>query len=579
TPLSRHNTANPIRRRTSTISSWFQRSNSFDSPKGKGDGQVDDSLNRIRSRKMSRQLSNFSATRVPFNVDGTLPSAMISNNDEVMSILLKSEHNQHEKDSDSTPQQYDGEEPIQKTTTLNRIQTLKDQMTAEVKDKLDKIGLFDPRLEKFKICLKFFRGYLLLTGIFMGAFSLYWGSMYQREKRLVNMNVHVVLDDPNTYESLGIDDYFSDAMVASTSDPVIAAYAGWHTMPYTDLTDDPSEIRDILLKKVHHQECWGAIWIKPNSSIDYLSALKEDGSFNVSDAIEVIYETGRQYIAVSSYLSKSFTHLQTKFLSFQQEKITIPLTNELSNDQIVSNLKTLLTPIQFKIHDITDQSLIKAIVSGPQQFGLVYLHLLSLMQFAFFQPFHIKMAARLTDRSFIIYRLVSSQITYLVMGLAYTLVQIAFSINIYAAYNGKTGFLIFWLITYLMLSALGGVNENVVMMIQLKKPNLAPTWMLFWMILNIAPTYYPAILSPHFYRYGYALPIKNGFDLFMICLFDTYKQATLTRNILVLISWVVLMNTCLPFTMIYYSKKTTQVTNKKIQDLKKLRKRQRRQKL
>ncbi|KAG7693310.1 hypothetical protein KL915_004209 [Ogataea haglerorum] len=136
--------------------------------------------------------------------------------------------------------------------------------------------------------------------------------------------------------------------------------------------------------------------------------------------------------------------------------MTARLLEQLSDEQKLGTLQQLLTPIIFKTTDLTPARLLDPIVAGPQQFGLVYLHLLSLLQFAFFQPYHNEIASQLKDTSFLAYRLISSQITYLVLGLGYTLVQVFFQIDIYTAYPHKLGFLIFWLVSYLVLSSLGG---------------------------------------------------------------------------------------------------------------------------
>ncbi|GME74841.1 unnamed protein product [Ambrosiozyma monospora] len=230
-------------------------------------------------------------------------------------------------------------------------------------------------------------------------------------------------------------------------------------------------------------------------------------------------------------------------------------------------------------HDLTNSKLLKAISIGPQQFGLVYLHLLSLMQFSFFQPFHLKVATKLTNRSFVLYRLISSQITYLTIGLAYTLVQIAFKIDIYSAYPGKSGFVVFWVFTYLMLSALGGVNENVLLLIQTLMPNIIPVFQFFWMVVNIAPTYYPLEISPGFYKYAYCIPIFNGYEVYRILLFNTWKYASLARNVCVLLSWVVVTNMLLPLTMKFYTKKKNEQSLGKVEEIKRLKKLRKRAKM
>ncbi|ODV85384.1 hypothetical protein CANARDRAFT_187595, partial [[Candida] arabinofermentans NRRL YB-2248] len=447
---------------------------------------------------------------------------------------------------------------LKKAATIgaNEVQSVKRQVTQEVKEQLGKLGFFDPEFHKLKLVWAFIKSYLFLTSMLVGIFSLYWGSLYQRESRMTNMHVLILLDDPNTYTNLEIDDYISNTLKSAIEYPTVAASAGWTTEPYTSYTTNVTDLDRLIEHDVYHQKIWAIIKVTPNATLNYFNALQSNttSELDLNSLIEIVYETGREYVGISSYLSKSFTRLQTQFQQLQSKYITIPLTSKLTRDQITDGLEILGQPIQFTLTDLTSKKLIKAIVTAPQQFGLVYLHVLSLMQLTFFQPFHAKVALKLNDNHFMIYRIVSSQITYLVIGLSYTLVQLAFSIDIYTAYPAKVGFLVFWLVTYLMLSALGGINENVVLLIQCFFPHLNSMWMFFYMVANVAPIYYPMVLSPQFYRYVYALPIKNGFEIYKMLLFNTWKLASLPRNLVLLLFWAIATHAILPTTIRYYSR-------------------------
>ncbi|KAH3667375.1 hypothetical protein OGAPHI_003024 [Ogataea philodendri] len=527
-----------FRRRTSTVTSWFRHQ-----------GSDDASLEPV-SRKLTRQFTQQTAPGTSaFFVDGMLPNSVDDANEEAISTILNSE------DSDNADS--DDEERDNDLTKLNSI---KKQVTHEVKQQLNKIGFFDPKFDRVKTMFHFVKGYFLITGVIMAIYSLYWGAMYHRTSRLKNFDFWVIVDEQDTLSQYVVE--------AANRVPNIGT---WIPKPYQSISNDTSQLHSIMARKVYRQEIWGAVVVQPGAASDYLAALQSNSDFNTTGLMEVIHETGRDYVAESSYFTRAFAYLQQAFTELQPN-MTAELTAQLSDSQKLAVLDKLLSPIMFTVTDLTPAHLLAPIVSGPQQFGLVYLHLLSLLQFAFFQPYHNKIASELKDASFIAYRLISSQITYIILGLGYTLVQVFFQIDIYTAYPHKVGFLIFWLSSYLVLSSLGGVNENISIFLQAVKPNLIPMWMFFWMVSNIAPTYYPISLSPKFYRYGYMMPIKNGYDLYKTLLFNTYKPANMPRNVCVLIGWVLITNALLPFTMMYYTKVKSEENKKKIKLLKKLKK-------
>ncbi|GMG24207.1 unnamed protein product [Ambrosiozyma monospora] len=598
-----------VRTRASTLTSWFQRQNSLETQNGNGNTNVNANGKHRRSdnRRLSyasvlgRRNSGFDSFHFPGaygvarqgSLNGVSYGGVDPDDDDLISLLLNSDVSDDDEDEDDFISG-DGVSSLKTTGQEGDPLSKRETLKKEVTKRLEKIGFFDPKFERIKVILKFLRGYGFLISMLMGIFGLFWGSFYQRESRLVNLNCLVLLDDPQTYSSLPIDDYFSDVLKESVLNSNVSRLAGWKIEYYQDFITsnggneaDPysmsASLDSILQKKVHHDHYWCVVYVTPNSSLDYYNAIQSSNgssSFNNNEVYHAIYETGRNYAGVGSYVVKALSTLQKVIQSYQTTNITIPLIQSISESQVSTPItKLLLSPIMVSQHDLTDSELLKAISIGPQQFGLVYLHLLSLMQFSFFQPFHLKVATKLTNRSFVLYRLISSQITYLTIGLAYTLVQIAFKIDIYSAYPGKTGFVVFWVFTYLMLSALGGVNENVLLLIQTLMPNIIPVFQFFWMVVNIAPTYYPLEISPGFYKYAYCIPIFNGYEVYRILLFNTWKNASLARNVCVLLSWVVVTNMLLPLTMKFYTKKKNEQSLGKVQEIKRLKKLRKRAKM
>lgn len=65
--------------------------------------------------------------------------------------------------------------------------------------------------------------------------------------------------------------------------------------------------------------------------------------------------------------------------------------------------------------------------------------------------------------------------------------------------------------------------------------------MIFNIVINISPTFAPLVLSPGFYRYGYAMPMFNAYEALRVVFFNTWK-GTLGRNYGILAAWIVVTN-------------------------------------
>ena len=70
--------------------------------------------------------------------------------------------------------------------------------------------------------------------------------------------------------------------------------------------------------------------------------------------------------------------------------------------------------------------------------------------------------------------------------------------------------------------------------------------MVFHIVSNVAVAFGPLDLLPGFYRYGYAWPMYNAYELIRVVFFNTWK-GHMGRNIGVLITWIAVGNIALVF--------------------------------
>ena len=66
---------------------------------------------------------------------------------------------------------------------------------------------------------------------------------------------------------------------------------------------------------------------------------------------------------------------------------------------------------------------------------------------------------------------------------------------------------------FLYISATGVINEVVVLIIlTFGKQQLIAPWMVFNIVANVSTTFAPFVLTPGFFRFGYALPMYNAYE-------------------------------------------------------------------
>lgn len=98
------------------------------------------------------------------------------------------------------------------------------------------------------------------------------------------------------------------------------------------------------------------------------------------------------------------------------------------------------------------------------------------------------------------------------------------------------------------MSSVGSLIEVLVLFCIILKPAMIGLVLLLVAVVNLAPTISPIVLCPDFYRYGYAMPVFNSYQLMQVAFFNSYK-GHMGRNIGILCAWIVVTNAMMPFAM------------------------------
>ncbi|EPQ57389.1 hypothetical protein GLOTRDRAFT_58712 [Gloeophyllum trabeum ATCC 11539] len=156
---------------------------------------------------------------------------------------------------------------------------------------------------------------------------------------------------------------------------------------------------------------------------------------------------------------------------------------------------------------------------------------------------------RLKLSSLIKLRLIVPPSLYFLISLNYALVSLAFKVPfnrrrvvplsqacsrlIGDSRFGNGGFVAFWMLAWVGMTALGLAVEALVTILT---PKFIPFFLVLWLIANVSVSYYPIELLPTIFRYGYAAPFYNVSRAVRTIVFSTRNQVGL--NFGVLFAWI-----------------------------------------
>lgn len=458
-----------------------------------------------------------------------------SDADETLSYMNRSSSENRENEI----HQFTGAEALGEPMSpqLSRTQSLIRKMTT-------RLSFFHEKLtvQRRKVLLQFLMVYGIMGVLILGIFSIYWGSMYKREDRYKNLRMLVVIEDEDTIN--GISPLIGIAIKTILGTASAKSLGNWliqNTTQFNEMAQSHgNSVFQEIQRQVHHQHYWSSIYVPKNATVQFYDAIVTgDSSYNVSyNSVISYYETGRDFLAMDQYVIPNVQKVQLMFLS-QQQNLTLELLASANFSEVFSNplaLKVAATPMEWTFID--GRIFNDPVLVAPSQVGLIYMIIITFFAFNFFSNIHqdvARMGVKISH--LVLYRLLSTIVNFFVMSFFYSIVTLAFQVNFTRAF-GHSGFLVYWMTNFLTMWAVGAMNESMGMLLIMYYPPLMGFWMLFWVIVNISPTFTPLALSPKFYRYGYGLPIHASYEITKVIFFDTYKGA-LGRNYGILVAWVV----------------------------------------
>ncbi|CCF57616.1 hypothetical protein KAFR_0C06240 [Kazachstania africana CBS 2517] len=428
-------------------------------------------------------------------------------------------------------------------------------------DAIDR-GLFSKKFRNDhlkKILLRFLIVSLILACVCISVCSIYWGATYKTSKFYHKINIVAVIEDDNI--TMSQNDIHSYTSLNANLPGIIenSAKGTWHMyntsqfMQRYNLTST-QEISPRLLKLIYDEDYWFALHAKPNVTERIIASLSSSNSslqFQSQKFYDIIYESARDGSSLKSQMLIVMTDLFTTFQTFYTDQYLPSLIQNLTINgdgrlQVHSSMNWA-TVGNFAANYIDYRPFYDRNLLAPLQVGLIFSLILTVFQLSLFGALHAEIARYLGLKHTILYRLVMSWTTYLFLSLYFCTISAIFQIDFTLAF-GKAGFIVYWMTMWLVMTAVGGANENVLNILVAGYPEFLSLWLMSWIILNISPSFYPMVLTSNFYRYGYMMPLYNAVALFKVIFLDVSKR-NMGRNYGVLIAWIVLNSVLLPITI------------------------------
>jgi hypothetical protein len=389
---------------------------------------------------------------------------------------------------------------------------------------------------------------------------MYWAVLSHVDENISSLDVFVVdfdgTQDPYTGVTPLIGPLITQKTEKMISSGTSSNHLGFITMDPAYFNNDPMQVR----QAVFDWKAWAAIVINANATALLQQAVQQgNASYDPLGACQQIWVEARDQDTYHGYILPSLNSLQTEITSMFGEMWTrmvlqntsIPITNLQAAPQALS---PAIGFSQFSLRPFNPRVMTPAVT-----IGLIYLIILAFFSFSFFLPIYTRLITpaghpAIKFWQFIVTRWIGTICAYFFMSLAYSLISLAFQIpfsnpgatGTEVAHNpgayGQGTFVVYWMINFVGMNALGLACENVAMIIG--QPWTA-MWLIFWVITNVSTAFYSLDLAPKWYYWGYAWPLHNIVEASRSTLFDLHSRIGL--NFGVLFAWCAINSILFPF--------------------------------
>ncbi|KAJ5701191.1 hypothetical protein N7488_008739 [Penicillium malachiteum] len=410
------------------------------------------------------------------------------------------------------------------------------------------VGFFDSSLNDVRKQVFFLwsRTVLILCIFVLGVLSLFWGSQYNTESNYPNLHVWVV-----DFDGL-VDPYITnDTIVGPVVTNVTKKYEassglhlGYHIKSAADFDYNPWNVR----QAIYDEHAYAAVIVNPNATSLLRSAITTDNTtYDPTGAIETVIISARDESTYYTYILPDLAILQNMVLA---EFGPLWARDLISSSTNLSSIPAQVINPGIGFTSVDLRPFAPAVAAPAVTIGLIYLIIISFFNFPFLMPVHglfMKPDGHppLKVPHWLIWRILSSITAYFFLSFFYSLVSLAFQIpftnspapDTISANNanayGRGSFVVFWMLNWVGMAALGFPCENMAMVLGFPWSSF---FLIFWVITNVATGFYSLDLESPFFRWGYAWPLHRIVEALRTILFGTHSRIGLDFG--VLFAWI-----------------------------------------
>lgn len=363
---------------------------------------------------------------------------------------------------------------------------------------------------------------LFLSVGVLGVFSVFWGAMFHRTERAHNLKVAVINWDGGIVGQ-SFEEQYRERPEAKT-------LISMSLIP-PDMYTSTEQVEALVVQFNY----WGVFVVKGNAT-ESTAAILEGSEPRGESQISYYYASARQESIHWTYITPQMTSFQAKFLEEKVPSIEAAITMNYSDTQLAQIIRNRRTaPIRFETIDV--RPFTNGVASAIDNVGLIYLIIISFYQIMMWNLIHaIMVPYDIVFWQRFLYKICINMFSVLIVSLSFSLVSLAFQQDFSVAY-GRAGFVVYWMVNYLAMLALGGATDNIQILFARYFPPILPLWLLLWVIINTATAMFPLEVSPQVYQYGKAMPLYNTVEAIRTILFDV--KSSIGLNVGILLIWIV----------------------------------------
>ncbi|KAI0268702.1 hypothetical protein BC834DRAFT_821175 [Gloeopeniophorella convolvens] len=392
-----------------------------------------------------------------------------------------------------------------------------------------------------KVYIKIISSITFLIIIFvLAALSIYWGALWKTPSHVHKLNGWIV-----DFDGAQVGQFVSRALLATNGPPT--------TITWSTVSPDqfPNGVQDIERAIVQEEKAWLILAISPNATNTLNAAVASaDDSYVANRSVTVYAAEARSENAYRVIIHPAVESI----LDAITEAFNVQYIGGLPGRS--SNLATLLAnaprlvsqPISYNVNNVRPFDV--PVAAAVDFVGLIYLVILAFVATMAHYGARVDITHlqdRLTFKWLIIIRIVNPVIMYFFISLFYCLLSLAFQVP-FNRHFGHSGFVIYWMMSWLAMCALGGAVES---MLTLLTPRFIPFFLLLWIIVNVSVCFFPPVLLPGIYTYAYGVPFYNVQQTVRAIVFGSRNQIGL--NFGVQFAWIVI--SCCTLTLFQFIKR------------------------